>query len=91
MRRRRVLAHLGGAALAQLAALRALADGPAGCGVPAARDDGWPVASIDEEDFLDRGALCGMADRHARIAALAGCATRTHRIVTVRNSRQAPD
>jgi hypothetical protein len=36
-----------------------------GCGVPVARDDGWPVASTDEDKLIDRGALCRMADRLA--------------------------
>ena len=40
-------------------------DPPDGCGVPVARDDGWPVASVDEDKLIDRGALCGMADRLA--------------------------
>ena len=36
---------------------------PDGCGVPAARDDGWPVASANDDKLIDRGALCRMADR----------------------------
>jgi len=41
------------------------AQSPDGCGVPVARDDGWPVASINEDKLIDRAALCRMADRLA--------------------------
>jgi CubicO group peptidase (beta-lactamase class C family) len=63
MRRREFVSFLGGAALAPLTGLPVSADSPDGCGVPVARDDGWPVASIDEDKFIDRAALCRMADR----------------------------
>jgi CubicO group peptidase (beta-lactamase class C family) len=56
---------LGGAALAPLTASPVCADTPDGCGVPLARDDGWPVASVNEDRLVDREALCGMADRLA--------------------------
>jgi CubicO group peptidase (beta-lactamase class C family) len=65
MRRRQFASLLGGAALAPLAALPAYADPPDGCGVPIARDDGWPVAPGNEDKLIDRGALCRMADRLA--------------------------
>ncbi|WP_245334687.1 serine hydrolase domain-containing protein [Bradyrhizobium mercantei] len=57
---------LGGAALAPLATLPLCAEPTDGCGVPVARDDGWPVASVDEDKLVDRGALCRMADRLAK-------------------------
>src|SRR5258708_38801751 len=63
MRRRQFVSFLGGSALAPLAALPAYATLPDGCGVPAARDDGWPVASVNEDKLIDSAALCRMADR----------------------------
>jgi CubicO group peptidase (beta-lactamase class C family) len=65
MKRRQFVSLLGGVALAPFTALPVFAGPPDGCGVPVARDDGWPVASVDEDKLIDRGALCGMADRLA--------------------------
>jgi CubicO group peptidase (beta-lactamase class C family) len=79
MRRRRLVSLLGGAALAPLAASPVHADPSDGCGIPVARDDGWPAASTDEDKLVDRGGLCRMADRlaassnvHAVLVARAG-------------------
>src|SRR5450432_3142204 len=80
MRRRQLFSLLGGAALAPLTSLPVYADPPEGCGVPVARDDGWPVVSLDENRLVDRAALCKMADR------LAG-STNVHAVLIARGGK----
>jgi len=63
MRRRRFYSLVGGAALAPLTALPVSAAPTDGCGVPVARDDGWPVVSANDDKLIDRGVLCRMADQ----------------------------
>src|SRR5579872_2211065 len=63
MRRREFTSFIGGAALAPLTALPVYADPTGGCGVPVARDDGWAIAAVNDDNLVDRDALCRMADR----------------------------
>ena len=65
MRRRQFISLLG-VALAPLTILPADAEPPDSCGVPVARDDGWPVVSINGDKLADRDALCRMAGGKGR-------------------------
>lgn len=78
MRRRRFISLLGGVALAPLAASRASAEG---CGVPLARDDGWPVVSANEDKLVDHDALCGTTDR------VAASGANVHAVLVVRGGK----
>ena len=80
MRRRQFISLLGGVALSPLTALPVHADLPDGCGIPVARDDGWPAASFNEDKLIDRAALCMMADR------LASSAANVHSILVARGA-----
>src|SRR3954469_108483 len=81
MRRRQFISLLGGAALSPLTTLLVHADMPDGCGIPVARDDGWPVASVNEDKLIDRAALCTMADR------LASSAANVHSVLVARGDK----
>jgi CubicO group peptidase (beta-lactamase class C family) len=63
MERRQFISGIGGAAVAPLTSSFAQAAPPDGCGPPLARDDGWAVASMEDDKIIDRVALCRMADR----------------------------
>lgn len=80
MRRRQFVALSLAAAPAPLAALPVCAALPDRCGVPAARDDGWPIASLNDDKLIDRDALCGMADRLAST-------TNIHAVLAVRGGK----
>lgn len=81
MRRRQFISLLGGAALSPLTVLPVHAELPDDCGIPVARDDGWPVASVNEDNLIDRAALCRMADR------LASSAANVHSVLVARGGK----
>src|SRR5215510_1083306 len=81
MRRRQFTLLLSEAALASLTALPVDADPPGGCGIPVARDDGWPLTSNNEDKLINRNALCGMADR------LAASAANIHSVLVARGGK----
>jgi len=65
MKRRQFISVLGGAALTPFIGLPVYADPADESGVPVARNDGWPVAAVDEDKLVDGDALRRMADRLA--------------------------
>jgi CubicO group peptidase (beta-lactamase class C family) len=82
MERRQFVSLLGGAALASVTASRVCASPPDGCGVALARNDGWPVAAVNEDKLVDRDALCRMADRLA-----ASSTANVHAVLVARSGR----
>ena len=82
MRRRRFTSLLGGTALTPLTVLPVAAHPADSCGVPVARDDGWPVASVNEDKLVDRDALCRMADR-----LVASSTANVHAVVVARGGK----
>jgi len=81
MRRRQFVSLLGGAVLAPFTGLPVYAELPDSCDVPVARDDGWPVASVNGDKLVDRDALCRMADR------LVASSANVHAILAVRGGK----
>jgi hypothetical protein len=82
MRRRQFVSFLGGPAPAPLAALPVYADPPPGdCGIPVAQDDGWHIASVDDDKLVDRDALCRMAAR------LVASSANAHAVLVVRGGK----
>jgi CubicO group peptidase (beta-lactamase class C family) len=81
MRRRDFMVLLGGAALEPFSMSPVFAELPGSCGAPAARVDGWPAASIDDDKLIDRGALCEMTDR------LAASSANVHAILVARGGK----
>jgi CubicO group peptidase (beta-lactamase class C family) len=81
MKRRQFISLLGSAALAPFAALPASAETPPACGVPVARDDGWPLASANDGKPVDHDALCRMADQ------LTSSGSNIHAVVVARGGK----
>ncbi|MDA9477077.1 penicillin-binding protein [Bradyrhizobium sp. CCBAU 65884] len=83
MRRRRFISLLGAAALAPLSAPPVSAEPSGGCGVPLARDDGWPAGSVNDDGLVNRDALCRMGDR------LASSDAKIHAVLVARDGKLA--
>jgi hypothetical protein len=82
MRRRLFVSFLGGTALAPPAALPVYTDPPGDCDIPVvARDDGWPIASVNDDKLIDRDELCRMADR------LVASSANAHALLVVRDGK----
>jgi hypothetical protein len=82
MRRRDFIGLLGGAVLEPFSMWPVFAESPERCGVPVAREDGWPVASINDDKLIDRGALCEMTDRLA-----ASSTANVHAVLVARSGK----
>jgi CubicO group peptidase (beta-lactamase class C family) len=82
MRRRDFVRLLGGAALGPFGMSPVFAESPERCGLPVARDDGWPVASTNDDKLIDRGALCTIADRLA-----ASSTANVHSVLVARSGK----
>jgi len=74
---------LGGAALTPIAATPVLAASQANCAAPARREDGWSVASANEDNDINQAALGGMADR------LESSGANIHAVLVARHGRLA--
>lgn len=83
MRRREFVPLLGAGALPLLGTLPVYAAPLDDCGLPVARDDGWPVASVDQDKIVDQGALCRMADR------LVASGANVHAVLVARGGKLA--
>ena len=69
--------------LAPFAPLPVCAESPDGCGIPATRDDGWPISSINDDERVDNNALCRMADR------LTASGANVHSVLVARGGKLA--
>jgi CubicO group peptidase (beta-lactamase class C family) len=65
MNRRQFVALLGETAMGSLAVCPVYATPPDVCGDPVAGEDGWVIASANDDQLINRGALCKMGNRLA--------------------------